>query len=338
MTMNILNRLAFLKHNRGLFNPTNREKMYWFFREQFRFGHREILLDYLGLSYDNLIIGFLQHGFHGGPLAPWQTQPKSLTDFYPVFVWNSATESEARRLGYFHVSAIGAPWLYLLKQTGVTLLNHGDEISESKFKRDFLVVPNHGSGHFHATSKYAELPKSYREQIGKADASVLLYYTEFCDSKIREAWEDAGFKIYCSGMAWGAENRTLWTYNGGRPNFLFHTLKTLSVHSNVICQYPTTLAHYSTSLGIPTKISRLEETPRALGIVSEGKGVKRLRDYEEIADEFAFSTLGEEFATLNFNTEKSNLAMNSLGVESIKSQEQLRAILPLMPGLIPLPE
>jgi hypothetical protein len=336
--MNLKFKLAFLRHNRNLFDLSERERLYWFFREQFRFGHREILLDYLGMSYDNLIVGFLQHGFHGAQLAPWQTQPKTLREFYPVFVWNSHTEQVARSQGFTHVNAIGAPWLYLLKQKGVSLLNQGREISGSQFKRDFLIAPSHGSGHFHATEKYSDLPKHYRELIGKADASVLLYYTEFCDSNIRKAWEESGFKIYCNGMAWGAENRTLWTYNGGRPGFLHHTLETLSFHSNVICQYPTTLAHYSTSLGIPTKISRAEETPRTLGIVSEGKGVERHRYYEGIADELGVATLGNDFDILNFSEEKSELAMQSLGIESLKSIEQLKSLLPLRSGLIPLPE
>jgi hypothetical protein len=62
--MKMIEKLAFLNHNRNLMHPINREKMYWFFREQFRFGHRDVLLDYLGLDYSYLIEGFLQHGVH----------------------------------------------------------------------------------------------------------------------------------------------------------------------------------------------------------------------------------------------------------------------------------
>ena len=332
-------KMNFLRANRDIYNPDQREKLYWFFREQFRFGHREVLLDYLSKDYSNLIQGFLQHGFHGKALAPWQTLPRTFSEDYPVFVWNHLTESSAKSFGHAHVHAIGAPWLYLLKQKEVDFGREGVLTGVQHTKaRDVLIVPSHGSGHFHPGGNYQELPRAYRNLLGDADASVLLYYTEFCDPAIRKSWSDAGFEIFSSGMAWGPEHRTLWTYNGGRVNFLANTLTTLLNHRNVICQAPTTLALYAISLGIPTKINTAEEMPRALGIVNQGKGVERFRKLELEVDKWAEDTLGKRFHELSITDEKRRLVLTALGASAVKTPEQLREILPLLPGMIPLSE
>ncbi len=335
----VIFKMKFLRANRDIYNPDQREKLYWFFREQFRFGHREVLLDYISKDYGNLIQGFLQHGFHGKALAPWQTLPRTFSEDYPVFVWNQVTESSAKSLGNTHVHAIGAPWLYLLKQKEIDLGKEGmlTRVQHTK-ARDVLVVPSHGSGHFHPGGSYHQLPRAYRNLLGDADASVLLYYTEFCDPQIRKSWSDAGFEIFSSGMAWGPEHRTLWTYNGGRANFLANTLTTLLNHRNVICQAPTTLALYAISLGIPTKINTAEEMPRALGIVNQGKGVERFRKLELEVDKWAEDTLGKRFHELSITDEKRKLVLTALGTSAVKTPEQLREILPLLPGMVPLSE
>lgn len=335
----ILFKVKFLRDHKNIYRPNERERLYWFFREQFRFGHREILLDYISKDYSNLIEGFLQHGFHGKKLAPWQTLPRNVFQNYPVFVWNQYTELEARSKGQTHVYAIGAPWLYLLRQYGIDFDSKSPQLQVKDAKmRDVLIVPSHGSGHYHPGEDYAILPRAYRRQIGNAKASVLLYYTEFCDPHVRNSWRSEGFEIFSSGMAWGPEQRTLWTYNGGRKNFLHNTLETLSCHQNVICQIPTTLALYAISLGIPTKINTSQEIPKVLGIVDQGKGVDRLRRLESEMDQWAADTLGNEFNNLSVTEEKRILVANALGVNDMKSRAELTRMLPLKPGVIPLPE
>ena len=333
--MDLRFKLAFLRNNRDLFKLSERERLYWFFREQFRFGHREILLDYLGMSYDNLIIGFLQHGFHGDASKPWpyQTLPKNFSSFYPTYVWNKVTEMDALNHGYSHVKAIGSPWLYLLQNiVNSSVEDFGIE------KRDVLVVPSHGSGHYHALKDYSLLPTLFRKEIGDCDSSVLLYYTEYCDPDIRLSWEKSGFKVLCNGMGWGPDTRTLWSYNGGRPNFLRNAYRFLTSHDRVLCQSPTAFAVYSASLGVPTKICNSDFSPKTMGIVSAGKGVQRLRDYENRVDQISLTMLGSKFSTYVDLDYKQELSLNALGQAEVKSPETLRSILQLSPGLIPLPE
>jgi hypothetical protein len=98
------------------------------------------------------------------------------------------------------------------------------------------------------------------------------------------------------------------------------------------------LALYAVSLGIPTKINTSEELPRALGIVSQGKGVERFRTLELEVDNWAEETLGDRFHELSITDEKRQLVLASLGTSAVKAPKQLGEILPLLPGMIPLPE
>ncbi len=67
-------------------------------------------------------------------------------------------------------------------------------------------------------------------------------------------------------------------------------------HREVICTYTTTLATYSTSLGIPTSILIDPDISLVLGIVNEGKGVDRSRKYDSEIGELSKKLLGEDFA------------------------------------------
>lgn len=338
--MNRLERIAFLKANRGLELPKNREKMYWFFREQFRFGHREVLLDYLGIDYSNLICGFLQHGAHPDSNIgswPYQVLPRSFKGNYPAFVWSHTAVTLARESGHNHVSAIGSPWLYLLRNKGLLLDNKSIGFDKLRPNREILIVPAHGSGHSYANPNYSDLVSTWRTKVGDVEASVLLYYTEFCDPHIRRMWLNQGFKVECSGMAWGAEHRTIWTYNGGRPTFLSSTLEILSRHKEVVCTSPTTLATYACSLGIPTSIQLVPDSSNTLGVVNEGKGVARLRKYKENLSEHSRNLLGPNYMERDISEEKINRALKYLGLESFKSPEELSQLLPLKEGMIPIP-
>jgi len=322
-----------------LFLDSNQEAKFWFFREQFRFGHREVLLDFLQASQDNLILGFLQHGI--APLKrigdwPFQRQFQSYKKRIPVFVWSKVAQEAALEEGFDHVHAIGSPWLYMLHKKGLfTDASVKTELLPIP-KRDVLIVPGHGSGHYFATSKYPSLPKLVRRIIGDCEASVLLYYTEFNDPLIRTSWERLGFQIFCSGFAWGPDTRTIWTYNSGRPEFLSNTYETILLHQRVICLAPSTLAAYSISLGVPTSIELIPDSLNSLGLVSEGKGVRRFLQYESELGSASEALLGGEFGDLNITQSKITRVEIQLGFKDFKSSYELKKILPLKPGSVPI--
>jgi hypothetical protein len=261
----------------------------------------------------------------------------TFSTFYPSFVWSKHAELMARENGHGHVKAIGAPWLYLLSNVGFFSDGKLNKLSNDGPTRDLLIVPAHGSGHYFKNSKYGKMVDKVRKQIGDVDASVLLYYTEFCDPNVRHEWSSKGFALECSGFAWGAEHRTLWTYNGGRPNFLKNTLNVLLKHREVMCTYPTTLATYSTSLGIPTSILIDPEISLVMSLVNEGKGVERLRKADSEISELSKKLLGDDFSKRDISDSKVKFSSQYLGIESFQSQDSLRSVLPLVSGLIPIP-
>jgi hypothetical protein len=299
-----------------------------------------VILNYLGLDYSHLIKGFLQHGLRlDGPLGywPYQKLPMNYFEFYPVFTWSREAEIQAKQNGHKHVRAIGAPWLYLLATHGLLKNGKVQSVKKDSNQVSLLVVPSHGSGHYFTSSRYELSVSKIRKKIGDIDASVLLYYTEFCDPKIRKLWRDQGFNLESSGMAWGAEHRTLWTYNGGRPNFLANTLNLILGHREVICTYPTTFAAYSSSLGVPTSILIDPEVSENMGVVNEGKGVERLKMHDSKGKVYSLNLLGDTFAKRDISEDKINRSLKYLGIESLESPENLKEILPLIKGMIPFP-
>ena len=337
--MNLVQKISFLNHNKDLFDSKNEEKMWWFFREQFRFGHREILLDYLNLDYSNLILGFMQHGVHPHQRVgfwPFQELPISMSKLYPVFTWSR--EEKSLEIGEKnHVVAIGAPWLYLLHTLGMFSSGTFKIVSTNQVVKDLLVVPSHGSGHYYPRANYVDSVKNFRQSIGDVDASVLLYYTEFCDRAVRQAWMNQGFALECSGLAWGAENRTVWTYNGGRTQFLLNTLNAIIRHREVICLAPTSLATYSASLGVPTSIQIYEGISQNLGVVNKGKGVNRLKQYDANLVDYAKKLLGPDYSDRAISQSKIELSKRYLGIEYFRTKDELRDLLPIRHGLVPVP-
>lgn len=330
--------LRYSNFNRGLFAIDQRENLFWFFREQFRFGHREILLDYIGKSYDNVILGFLQHGAKpSSNPGEWTIRrtPNSLTSYFPSYVWSSNSEEQALKNGYSHVHAIGAPWLYLLKSNDYFKPFTQSPIASNMIENDLLIVPNHGSGHYRYFETYEYSVQRLRESISNRDAFVMLYYTEFCDPKIRESWEKYDFKILSSGMAWGPENRTVWSYNGGRPRFLNNALQTILKFDEIICTAPTTFALYSTSLGRKTSIQINEMNLSDFQVVNEGKGVDWLREAEAMRMQNSLNLLSLDASIPTLTDKKIQISWKYLGIESMKSKSELQMLLELRDGMIP---
>jgi len=331
--------LRYSNFNRNLFSLDHREELYWFFREQFRFGHREILLDYLEKTYDNLIVGFLQHGaMPTSNPGEWTIRrtPNSLRSYFPSFVWSATAAEQALKKGYSHVVAIGSPWLYLLELNGFLKPFSQAPVASNLIERDLLIVPHHGSGHYRYLETYDQSVRNLRESVSDREASVLLYYTEFCDPRIREIWEKFNFKVLSNGMAWGPENRTVWSYNGGRPQFLNNTLQTILKFDEVICMAPTTFSIYSTSLGRKTSIQISEANLRDYRVVNEGKGVDRLRKVDEMQMQNAINFLGDDAFIPEITERKKQTAWSYLGIDSMKSKVELESILPLREGMIPV--
>jgi len=191
------------------------EKIYK--REQYAYGHREILLRYIGVDNTHLIQGRLQHGLWPEHYNESYLTHLTWSGFAPFYVFSKAREQEAHRKKYFHVKAIGAPWFYMKRNNKINIQNNSK-------RRGVLIMPEHSSVNYIDQSTLRDKiyrASCFRKIVGTTKATVCLHFQDFLDPATRFAFEKFDFNVTCVGSG---INITPWSPSGNRINFL----KTLS--------------------------------------------------------------------------------------------------------------
>ena len=84
------------------------------------YGHNAILARYVGLAEPRPIFGYLLHGWHAW--FPWEPDAEDLVrtvpSWVPILAWRKDDEWRLLEAGARKVTAIGAPFLYLLRLLG----------------------------------------------------------------------------------------------------------------------------------------------------------------------------------------------------------------------------
>ena len=75
------------------------------------YGNLRIINEYAGVPDHTKLIGRIQHGWVSGK----NSRTSINNNILDSFVWCSTAENACKQLGYNNVTAIGAPWLYLLE-------------------------------------------------------------------------------------------------------------------------------------------------------------------------------------------------------------------------------
>lgn len=215
-----------------------------YFDEQFMYGHREILLASAinsnpNLDKSSLLIGGILHGWAFDP-SVWRVR-KSNLQRAPRFVWHRKFE-EKLPTSTGNV-AIGAPWLYLLRQLGI--VKHSKVFLEGREQKEVLVFPGHNLLYtskdiFHQVSKY-------REIIGSRTATVCLYWLDFLDPLTYRTFVDAGFNVVCIGYT--PRGKFGYSSKGGRVTFLPRLLELFVSHELVLADELGSGVIYAASLG-----------------------------------------------------------------------------------------
>ena len=203
------------------------------FIEQFRYGHREILILYAGLQKNLAIRGSIEHGW--SPFGPSAGVPKLFGKRFLHLAWSSST---MRRNGSDYsenVIAIGAPFLYLMK-----ILEAKSDIWTKNFVNDYLFIPPHGGEtEFPLLESFIS---EYSDNFDVKKSTALLYWTEFLNPKIRELYEQSGFTVTCSGFCGMSLNEGLGFSTreraisgmGARSSFLLNTVRNISSHREIV--------------------------------------------------------------------------------------------------------
>ena len=304
----------------------------YYVREQFAYGHREILLEYMGLTKEYIFDVRLHHGNSLpnvlDPVEPmYDRRGKVVRQIY----WRDDVNRLSNHTKGIEVISVGSPLLYLLSNQGSTLdqiskrlTDLSEVISKSEplqtslsdlSGNKILFFPMHSwEGDVLDHSAFAE---EVSEIFPMADTTICLGYFDFCDPITRQSYLDFGFEVVCVGMRDSSvENSPA----GGREYFLQHLTELILKHDLVFANQFTTGLLYANALGKRAEVigNQIFNT-----IFSSHKSP---RNYETQISEFESSY---EWMYGNIHDSKEIRAkLNvSLGMRSFRSPNELMDIL-----------
>lgn len=301
------------------FNYTNFSNEY-LFREQYAYGHREILLKAADLPPETQLYGRVQHGWD-----PLMTDP--VGPFRPLFfkeawqwVWTSSNEALGKERGVHKVKAIGAPWLYLLEQLGIPLFKPSEHRKTGKY----LLMPSHinemSSTEFHSQQILRALSYASAENW-----TVMLHGLDFMTMAIRDLYTASGLFITTAGWPVVSQGgRHPSSSIGDRRKFLENIVKVMRDVELLLTDEVGTHILYATSLGIDVMIKPIAMDKKFSGASEQVEGLVReeklIREWQKRSKQYN----SESIITPNV---ASDIAGKYLGLNSKLDNLQLRTTL-----------
>ena len=288
------------------------------FRTQFAYGHREILLDFMGLDHSNLFLGVLQHGF-APTFEPWDAftpRTKGIFQRSSLWVFSQERAQGLAKLGYRNVSAIGAPWLYLPKEQSTT--------SRPQLAEQFIVFPNHTDLRIlpPSESEIRDKVRFWKNVAGESPLTICLYWSDFLEYSWKKVAHEEGVSITLAGLG-GLD--PAWLPHSSRLNYLHNLRRLLSNHTHAIFETFTSAIFYAAIEGLD--IACFPET---------------LTDREKQSITFLEGDpwIKKEMPTIYSNFDSSqNLEScwnRMMGVGSKQTPEGLRTQLEIEPNCVPI--
>lgn len=258
-----------------------------------------IILNHFANVSNNPIRGRLQHG--------WPAHSSNglyyMNDFLPTLVWTSEAREAALQKGWSNYQSIGAPWLYLLQ----ILEGDGWDVSSSSQSRNktesLWVYGRHALET--STSNKERLIDFLSDANQKANQGdyCLLYFEDFDILSQIERLDFARLRIVTLGQ------RSSSFISDSHLVRIFHLLRSVG---KIRIDHPSTLLLYALTLGVEVewiKNSAWEEA------------VTR-------ADELGLTDLTNLMNTKDSDSSSyRSFAFCQLGIESVKTREELREIL-----------
>jgi hypothetical protein len=286
-----------------------------FFEEQFRYGHREILLSYsinqnMLIGRNSILSGGLEHGWAPGTLR-WVSRKRNLS-YAQRYLWH-----ERRLIAYKkkeNAIAVGAPWLYMLTDLGLNKETILEKLPKKHNK--IVILPSHHTLVPINIDIIGELERIKEVIPQKSDVTVCLFWLDFCNPTIRRNIEEKGWKVFSAGIV--SDKPYHDTNQGGRSVFLLELFTLLKDAERIIISSAGTSMFYGLSLGAKVQFLQSEHPIDHWG--SPDKGMHEIvlpGFYDSYVQWIRF-----EFPEL-LDTEKSpkqfiEKAWQELGVKSLK--------------------
>ena len=281
---------------------------------QFAYGHREILLDYMGVNRSNILLGILQHGVSQEGLTPdteftrMNLAPRQgIFGRAPQWVYSGITRNHLLANGVKNVEAIGAPWNYLEHNKFRT-----EEIRASSTDSRFIVFPQHQNASVKEEMTREDLQKRityWRNLSNEQELTICIFWSEFLHPVWQEVCEEEGVKLVTAGIG---DTNPAWSPHLSRVDFLHNLSSIMQKNTHCIFERETTGIFYAISLGLTVGYYP----------ASRPFGSESIKRHDRLLEKFP--VILNQFVSAEILMERSDLW---LGRENTRTPEELKSIL-----------
>jgi len=222
------------------------------FSIQFAYGHREILLDFMGVDRSNVLLGVLQHGVSQLGLTPDSEFTRSnlaprigLFERAPHWVYSEVTRNHLITNGVKNVEAIGAPWNYLEHNKF-----RDNSLLQSNSDSRFIVFPQHRNASIEEEVSRSDLHNRiafWKELANNQELTICVFWSEFLNPVWQQVCNEEGVKLFSAGIG---DTIPPWSPHLSRVEFLHNLSGILQKHTHSIFERETTAIFYAISLGL----------------------------------------------------------------------------------------
>ena len=321
------------------FGISQKEQILRVYDEQFTYGQREVLLEYIGAPVTQIFLAKIPHSGHSLNQKFGRIQPEWDYKGDPILqvVWNLDIEEDARSRGISNVIAVGSPFIYHLLNEGYQLgqiennfwksgedwewpNNSDGQLSALKDKR-VLYMPLH-SWEGEVFESRAISNKFLNRVTEFAEFGVCLGYLDFLNPGVRSAYSPFAREVHCAGLP---SNEIRNSRGGGRTIFFKSLQKIMEKYDVIVGEEFTTGLLYGSALG--KKVALLDRTLSHQPHATYHKHQKIELEIRERLD-----LLRKDYQWLSggglTNAKRVSNLMLELGLESIKSPVKLASLIP----------
>lgn len=292
---------------------------------QYAYGHREVLIAYAELPTNSYLKGDLQHGWSLGHHTRVQ---KTLTPFGREgfgWVWESEAAKLAVAAGCRRKIAIGSPWLYLLRMSGVSPA--WTTQTKPRAEAHVLFVPTHHYPGIALRRVHLDSARRLLSQFAGLRVVVLLAMSDFLQEGVRRVYQDEGFVVTCAGNTGYPYRFPVAAYQdfGDRTRFLPNILELLRSTSLMVTNGMGSHVLYAGSLDVPVLVwpftlEDQQRLPLGDGSVAGASEYRQILEYERVV----LRICGDGFVNADLLLHE---AASKLGADSLLPPEALRSAL-----------
>ena len=257
------------------------------------YGHREILLRYLGIK-DKKIFASIQHGWR----SLFLSTPNYKNKKYPVLLWSNSYVKDSNKKNK-NVYTVGAPFLYLCE---ILKIRKNNKKINTTIPKGTLIFPSHSSQDFKQETNHNLLIKNIEEKF-KGPYTICFYYYDL-NLKDVAIYKEKKWRVVCCTR--------------GRTDkyALYRQYIEINKHNTIVCGEFNSALFYGMYLKKNTSIT-IESNKRISFYNEEDKHQfdSYMKIYPELGNSFLSADKGYD------------LGKKELGFDYMKNKEDLKKIL-----------